>query len=273
MKLSKGVRIALIGVGTAAAATVLVGFGFADLFILPPPPPPRPGDGSTRFEISHRDGVIEAFQARSPGAQAAEPRAFVLRFTDGADQAARYVASRWRDRPVEAWVVNYPGYCGSAGPRSLRRMADAALAAYDAMRKTAGSRPIFLEGFSLGTVPALHVAARRPVAGLILQNPPALPQMVLRQGWWNLWLLAGPVAWSIPAELDSLENARRCSAPAAFLIAEKDRVVPLDVQRAIHDAYAGSKREILQVGADHVDPMDEAMERQLQDAMDWLMSR
>ena len=246
MTAPKRMRVVLVTVIMGAVAIALTGSSCADRFILPPVPAPSEGDGSPRLEFPHEDGVIEVFHARSPGALSAEPRAFVLRFTGDANQAAKFTASRWRDWPVEAWVVNYPGYGGSAGPRTLRHLADAALAAYDAIRTAAGGRPIILEGFSLGTVPALYVAANRPVAGLILQNPPALRQVILRNGWWNLWLLAGPVAWSVPDELDSLANSKKCAAPAVFLIAEKDSTVPPDVQRGVFAAYAGLKRLIVQ---------------------------
>src|SRR6266576_1342442 len=66
----------------------------------------------------------------------------------------------------------------------------------------------------------------RNAGGLILHNPPALRQMILRQfGWWNLWLLAGPVAAQIPKDLDSIDNAKRAQTPAIFLLAESDEIV------------------------------------------------
>ena len=108
------------------------------------------------------------------------------------------------------------------------------------MRRVAGARPIIVEGFSLGSVPALHVAANRPVAGVIVQNPPPLRQVVLRHhGWWNAWLVAGPVAMSLPKEVDSIANAKRCRGRAVFIIAENDEVISSSLQREIFDAYAG----------------------------------
>src|SRR2546426_7171586 len=142
-----------------AIALALTGAGCADRLILPPVPRNVRPDGSPRIAIPYRDGVVEAFTARSPGAKEVEPRAFVLRFSGDAAGAARFIAGRWEHRPVEAWAVNYPGYGGSTGPRTLSALAAAALAAFDTLRATAGTRPIFIEGFSLGTVPALHVAA------------------------------------------------------------------------------------------------------------------
>jgi pimeloyl-ACP methyl ester carboxylesterase len=264
-------RKVLTMLAVVALATVLGAAGCADRFVLPPVPHPAPDDGSPYEKIAYRDGVVEAFHARSPGAAKVEPEAFVLRFSGDAGGAAKFFASRWQHRPVEVWVVNYPGYGGSTGPRTLKSLASASLAAYDDLRKRAGDRPIILEGFSLGTVPALHVAANRPVSGLILQNSPPLRQVILRHGWWNLWLLAGTVARGVPNEFDSLANAKRCTAPAVFLMAENDRSIPPPLQQRIHDAYQGDKRLILQRGADHADPLDAATEAELHDAMDWLL--
>jgi pimeloyl-ACP methyl ester carboxylesterase len=249
--------------------------GCADSLILPPNPAPYIANGTTHRTLQ-RDGLkLDAFIARSPGAASREPAAFVLRFTGGdASGSAAFTASRWGGRPVEVWVINYPGYGQSAGPRRLAAMAPASIAAFDELKSIAGNRPIFIEGFSLGTVPALALAARRPVAGLILQNPPPLRELILgRHGWWNLWLLAGPVAWQVPTDLDSIANAHASTAPVIFLLAERDRTIPIEYQRQIADAYAGQKQIILQRGADHYVRLSDDDEAELQRAIDWLAAR
>jgi len=131
-----------------------------------------------------------------------------------------------------------------------------------------------LYGASLGTCAALHVAAHRPVAGLILHNPPPLRQMILRQfGWWNLWLLAGPIALQIPRDLDSVANAKAIHAPAMFLLAEKDEVVAPRYHRLVVEAYAGEKRVIALRGAYHNSPIEDAALADLYKALDWLLSK
>ena len=155
---------------------------------------------------------------------------------------------------------------------TLTAMAAQSLDAYDELRGIAGDRPIFVEGFSLGTVPALCVAARRPAAGIILQNPPPLRELIVgAHGWWSLWLLAWPLSLQVPRELDSIANAKASIAPAIFLLAERDRTVPLEYQRRVADAYAGQKRIILQRGADHVAPLSAQEERDLNEGMVWMM--
>lgn len=104
---------------------------------------------------------------------------------------------------------------------------------------------MFVQANSLGTAAALRVAAERPVAGLVLQNPPPLKQLFR---WWfgplNLWLFTWPAAGQIPDELDSLENAARCRCPAVFLVAGGDLLVPPCFQRLVVSAYAGDRRMV-----------------------------
>jgi hypothetical protein len=94
-----------------------------------------------------------------------------------------------------------------------------------------------------------------------------------RVGWWNLWLLAGPVALQIPKNLDSIANAKAIHAPAIFLLAEKDEVVPPRYHRLVVDAYAGEKREIVLHGAYHNDPIEGAAAADLSNALDWLVAK
>ena len=229
-----------------------------------------------RKPIPFEGGELEIWTAASNLAQQrGQPEAYVLRFYGNADRADRWVAAEaemWNDRAVEVWGMNYPGFGGSTGPARLARLGPAALAAYDAMKQTADDRPTIVFGASLGTTTALHVAAQRQVAGLILHNPPPLRQIILRQfGWWNLWLLAGPVALQIPKDLDSLANAKTIRAPAIFLLAENDEVIAPRFQRLVVEAYAGEKRVIALRGAHHNDPMEGAALVEFHNGLDWLL--
>lgn len=215
--------------------------------------------GARQRLIPFRGGQLEIFSARSPGALAAQPRAYVLMFVGNEDRADPYpvpVAAEFGDRPVEVWAVNYPGFGGSSGPPYLNRLGPAALAAYDALAAEANGKPIVVRGASLGSLGALCIAARRPVAGLFIHNPPPLPQLIRgRHGWWNLWLLALPVSLSIPTEIDSVANARRATAPVTFLTSDEDQVVPPAYQQLVFDAYAGPRQIIHIAHGLHNSPM------------------
>jgi len=248
----------------------------ADRLILFPSTSTIPAGAAVRTFIPFDNGQLEIWTAQSKEAQSSgRVDACVLRFYGNADRAERWVsdeADMWDGRAVEVWGVNYPGFGGSTGPARLARIGPAALAAFDALQVKAGERPIVIFGASIGTTAALHIAARRKVAGVILHNPPAVRQMVLRQfGWWNLWLLAGPVALQIPRELDSIANAKAASAPAIFLLAEKDEIVAPKWQQLVTKAYAGEKRVIHLTGADHNSPLEGAAVADLHRELNWLL--
>ena len=231
---------------------------------------------AVRKAIPFEDGELEVWTAASRLArQQGQAEIFVLRFYGNADRADRWVAAEaemWNNRAVEVWGMNYPGFGGSTGPARLARLGPAALTAFDELQKKAGAHPIVVFGASLGTTTALHVAAKRKVAGLILHNPPALRQIILRQfGWWNLWLFAGPMAQKIPADLDSIANARAVRVPAIFLLAENDEVVAPKFQRLVVDAYAGEKRVIPLLGAGHNSPVEGAALTEFKNGLDWLL--
>jgi pimeloyl-ACP methyl ester carboxylesterase len=234
--------------------------------------------GAVRKTVPFQNGELELWTAISRRAQqSGRVDTYVLRFYGNADRAERWVAAEadeWNDRAVEIWGMNYPGFGGSTGPTRLSRIGPAALTAFDELQRHVNGQPIVLYGASLGASAALHIAAHRPVAGLILHNPPPLRQMILRQfGWWNLWLLAGPIALQIPRDLDSVANAKAIHAPAIFLLADKDEVVAPRFHRLVVEAYAGEKRVISLPGAYHNDPVEGAALADLNRALDWLLSK
>ena len=258
---------------------LLMFFGqLPDHLILFPTRAPIDAGSAIRKTIPFQNGELEVWTAKSHRAQQ-QGRAdiFILRFYGNADRADRWAAEEadmWSDRAFEIWGMNYPGFGGSTGPARLSRIGPAALAAFDELKRHAAGRPIVPFGTSIGATAALHIAAQRPVVGLILQNPPPLREMILRRfGWWNLWLLAGPVALQIPKDLNSIRNAKAIRAPAIFLLAEKDEVVPPHYHKLVVDAYTGEKRVIQLPGAHHNDPIESAALVNLNNAVDWLLAK
>jgi len=274
-----------------------------DHLILFPTRAPIDAGGAVRKMIPFENGELEIWTAQSRRArQQGRADVFILRFYGNADRADRWPAMEaemWKDRAVEIWGMNYPGFGGSTGPARLARIGPAALAAFDELRRHVANKsavesavpsgptpssalrtahataPIVLFGTSIGATAALHVAASRPagIAGLILHNPPPLREVILRQfGWWNLWLLAGPVALQIPRNLDCTENARATRTPAIFLLAERDEIVAPRFHRLVVQAYAGEKRIIELRGAYHNDPIEGAALADLNDAFGWVLT-
>ena len=273
-------KITVIAGALAILFVVVIIFAsLPDQLILFPTRAPIDAGGAVRKTVPFQNGELEIWTARSRSAQQqSRTDVFVLRFYGNADRADRWVAAEaemWNDRAVEIWGMNYPGFGGSTGPGRLSKIGPAALAVFDELKLHAGDRPIVPYGASIGATAALHVAAQRPaVAGLILHNPVPLREIILRRfGWWNLWLLAGPVALQIPRDLDSIANARVSHAPAVFLTAEKDEVVPPRYHMLVANTYAGEKRVITLRGAHHNDPIEGAALADFYQALDWLLPR
>jgi pimeloyl-ACP methyl ester carboxylesterase len=249
-----------------------------DHLILFPTRTPINAGGAVRKTIPFENGQLEVWIAQSHLARCkGNADIYVLRFYGNADRAERWPAEEaemWNDRAVEIWGMNYPGFGGSTGPARLSKIGSAALAAFDELKRHAADTPIVPFGTSIGATAALHIGARRPIVGLILQNPPPIREMILRRfGWWNLWLLAGPVALQIPRDLDSIENAKAIHAPAILLLAEKDEVVPPRYHRLVVEAYAGEKRVISVRDAHHNDPIEGAALADLNNALGWLLAK
>lgn len=263
---------------SAACAAILAVPMLPDRLILFPTTHHLEAGEATRVMVPFPGGEVEVWQAQSRAARASgSAEVFILRFYGNADRAERWPvaeAQMWDERAVEVWAVNYPGYGGSTGPARLGAIGPAARAAFDALAGKAAGRPIIVFGTSLGTAAALHLAAERPVNGLLLHNPPPIREMILEQfGWWNLWLLAGPWSRRIPPALDSIANARQATARAVFLLAEHDEVVAPRFQRRVVEAYAGEKRILDLRGAYHNSPLDAAALAELRGAMEWLLAR
>jgi pimeloyl-ACP methyl ester carboxylesterase len=260
---------------------VLMFFGhLPDRLILFPTKAPIDTGEAVRKTIPFQNGALEVWTAQSRRArETGHADVFILRFYGNADRADRWPAEEaemWSDRAVEIWGMNYPGFGGSTGPARLSRIGQAALAGFDELKRHAGNRPIIPYGTSIGATAALHVAASRPagIAGVLLHNPVPLREIILRRfGWWNLWLLAGPIALQLPPDLDSVTNAKNIHAPAIFLVAEKDEVVPSRYHKLVADAYAGEKRVIKLHGAYHNDPIEGAALADLNDALGWLLTK
>ena len=269
----------LLAIGIVYFAVMFLGH-LPDHLILFPTRTPINAGGALRRTIPFENGQLEIWIAQSRLARSkGTADVYVLRFYGNADRAERWPAEEaemWNDRAVEVWGMNYPGFGGSTGPARLSRIGPAALAVFDELKRHAINRPIVPFGTSIGATAALHVAASRPagIAGLILQNPPPLREMILRRfGWWNLWLLAGPVALQIPKDLDGIANAKSIHTPAIFLLAEKDEVVPPHYHKLVVEAYAGEKRVIQLPGAYHNDPIESAALANLNNAVDWLLAK
>ncbi|RUM94036.1 MAG: hypothetical protein DSZ28_05315 [Thiothrix sp.] len=222
----------------------------------------------------HGDGEMEVWVHRIGLDTQRVPDLYLLEFPGTASRAedsTDFVEGCWSQRCVEIWAVNPPGYGNSSGTASLKKLPAIAERALKEIRQIAGDTPVIVAGGSLGSVSALYLAVHFRVEGVMVQNPPALREVILAQsGWWHFKWLTRRIAAQIPRELDSLANARRATAPAVFVTAQQDRIVPARIQRQIIDTYHGPLKVFSMPDADHDTPLTEADLEQLHQLADWL---
>ena len=224
--------------------------------------------------FSHGKGEIEVWIHRvGPDMQGA-PHLYLLEFPGTASRAEHrtdFLEECWSQLCVEIWSVNPPGYGGSSGTASLKKLPAVAERALHEVQQTAGDVPVVVGGGSLGSVSALYLAARYQVAGVLVQNPPALCEVILAQSsWWHFTWAKRMIAAQISPELDSIENARRATAPAVFVSAQQDAVVPARIQRHVTDAYGGPSKVLSLPDADHCVPLSDSDLDQLRPLTSWL---
>src|SRR5205085_3223475 len=123
----------------------------------------------------------------------------------------------------------------------------AADAAYAALVARPGVDPgrIYVYGRSLGTAAATWVAARHPVAGLILESPFTSAAAMARQ------LYALLPRFIVRLSLDNVGRMQQIRSPVLVFHGDADRLVPTAMGRAVAAAASGPVQLVLIHGAGH----------------------
>jgi len=255
-----------------------------DIFQPPKPPPAdkwsEPVPRREALEFQTTDGTkLRGWLYRSDTPDAA----FVL-FFYGSNEDMFHEANRlaWLSETlhVNAVCFDYPGYGFSGGTVAIPAFQSAALQEFDYVKKQFvpnPATPIIAYGWSIGTSMAIHVAANRHVAGLILQAPPASADEMMR---WSSkhdvpWYGRGLVKMKADPEVTQVyENAaaiRNISSPLLVIQGELDDVVPINQGREVLAASAATQKQFVAVpGAHHNDlqfthpPASDAVEHFIQ---------
>jgi pimeloyl-ACP methyl ester carboxylesterase len=220
---------------TAAAALVAIyasaataGFLFADrLIFLPPAPSYRDDAAILKLEIPGTPERISARYFPSPGA------AFTVLYSHGNGNDLGQIAGVLEDLRSRGFSVlgyDYEGYGTSSGTASERSVYRDVEAAYAYLTDTLGASPrrIIAYGFSLGGAPSLDLAARRPVAGVIVEST---------------FVTAFRVRTRIPLvpfdRFDNLARLRSLRCPILILHSRDDPLIGIWHAHALFEATTG----------------------------------
>jgi fermentation-respiration switch protein FrsA (DUF1100 family) len=144
--------------------------------------------------------------------------------------------------------VDYRGFGGSGGSPSGPGLIADAEAAY-AFAQTLGYNPsqIVLYGESLGTGVALGLAARQPVAAVVLDSPFSSIGDVAADRYWMF-----PVRWLLTEPFRSEETIGRVTSPILMLHGIEDAVVPIRFGRRLAEKAGPSATFIAFPGVGHL---------------------
>ena len=251
--------------------TVLLAFAIGytlhakDVFQPPKPAPlaewSRAVDGREALQLKLADGAT----ARGwlyPTDRAGAP---LLLFFYGSNEDLAHEANRlaWlRDTfHINTLCFDLPGYGWSEGGVEVAAIKAAAVQEYDYTRATlAPAAPIVVYGWSIGTSLALHVAAAREVAGVILQAPPATAEAMLQYSshhdvpWFGRGMVSMRADDAVRPLYEGAAAVRGVHAPLLVLQGEADDVVPFAQGRQVFDASPATRKRFVAVpGAHHND--------------------
>jgi len=166
----------------------------------------------------------------------------------GIGQEISEFAALAHSRTDWGWLaINYRGFGLSEGSPSERTVLDDAKRVYDwaLARPDVDAANIVVLGRSLGTYVAIAVAAARKVRAAILATPfdsaAALGEEHYRV----------PLGWLMQSRYNPVLMAPMVSAPALFLLAEKDDVTPVKHGLALASRWGGSVKTVLLPGMGH----------------------
>ena len=200
---------------------------------------PRPNNSLAVAELAARGGQDWSLQRgavtlRGWFMPAAEPeqRPLVLYYGGNAQDVARTAAQR--DVDANVLYVNYRGYGSSDGRPGAAALRSDALAVFDAARGLPHNGRVVVWGRSLGSGLAVHTAAHRVVAAVVLVTPYDSIAAVAARRFPGV-----PVRTLLRHNLDSAALAPQVMTPALVLIAPKDRVVPARHAEALVARWGG----------------------------------
>lgn len=156
----------------------------------------------------------------------------------------RYWLQGLREAGFGVFAYDYEGYGTSQGKPSEQAAYDDEDAAYEYLVGVLGVRPdrIIIFGRSVGSGPAVYLAATKPAAALILQSP---------------FVSAFRVLTHIPLlPFDRFPNYKRIGhvrCPVFVIHGTADSVIPIWHGQKLYDLARGPKQHFWVPGADHND--------------------
>jgi len=219
---------------------------------LPPPAQPITDKDNIIWLTTKQLYIVPAIYIRA----ARQPASFTILFSHGNAEDLGCI-ERWLEEIAEfcnadVFGYDYPGYGLSrhsqAGKVMLMNEAGAfgaVEAAYDFLTKESGVPPnkIVAFGRSLGSGPTVHIAARNPIGGVVLQSPLLSAVRVVLNTWTTLW-------FDIFANVDIISKVK---CPVLIIHGDRDEVINWRHGQVLHSLLKVPYPPLWIEGAGHND--------------------
>lgn len=219
---------------------------FPDYLVVPARELPH---GSERLTVETPDGIRLEGVHIPPAAGTGRGDTLLLVFAGNATNAqgaAELIHEIYPAHPVVAFF--YRGYAPSGGSVGARQLMDDAPLVHDLVAGRLRPRRIVAVGISLGSGVAAALAARRPLAGLILVTP--FDSLAATARDLHPWL---PVALLLRHDMRSAELLAGTRLPVAIVAAGSDRLVRRERTDALRRAIPNLVFDRTVPGAAHDD--------------------
>ncbi len=229
----------LAGLAAAYLGLMVMTWLVADA-IMYPAPPSTYTDRPRQPKLSAPDGnEITAVHLENPAAS------HVLLFNHGNKMDLGKAEERLQQYRAHGWDVfayDYPGYGTSTGSPSEAGCHAALAAAYAYLTRIKGIPPqkIVLYGLSLGAGPAVELASREPVGGIILEGAFLSAFRVFTH--WRI------LPWD---RFENIAKIDRVCAPLLSIHAREDKTVPFFHGCQLHEKHPGPKQHLWVANAGH----------------------
>jgi pimeloyl-ACP methyl ester carboxylesterase len=229
--------LAKIIVGVALGVPLFMWLFQERMLFLPRPlesrPAPRPN--IEEVTIVAADGIrLRGWMVKSAGM----PAPLVIYFGGNAEEVSWLAGMAEQFAGWSLLLVNFRGYGESEGKPGEKELFEDALLIHEYAKRRPDVTPerIVAMGRSLGSGVAVHLAAHRPLRGVILVSPYDSIAEVAKHHYPFL-----PVSLMLRHRFDSLPRAPQIEAPLLCLVATEDRIIPSAHSRVLFDAWRGAK--------------------------------
>jgi len=146
-------------------------------------------------------------------------------------------------------IVDYAGYGPHyRGRPSAKNISEMALAAFDFARSLPGVSRIIAGGYSIGTGPAVYVAAHREIDGLFLLSPFASSYDLYNDVF---PIFHGPLRLLVRHRFNSARHARNISIPALLVASRDDELISYATSERLNRFFGGKTNFVTMSGVGH----------------------